>query len=211
MILTQREQRQQSFLVPLPRPQTRGSTQDGGGRQGGLVGEARAGVWCRERERDGSAAGGHPRFLGGGLRITGWVAEAHGSSGLDHLMRDLENHPSAPRSEVPITSQKMSGAVPRSSGGQGDKGTRGQGDKGTRGQGDKGTRKDGAPPDHASVRRGSVWILVLVLPGLRSAQYAVNSRRLGEPLPALVTLLSVEPAISALLTDAGDAAPLLCR
>jgi hypothetical protein len=43
------------------------------------------------------------------------------------------------------------------------------------------------------------------------AQYAVNSRRLGEPVPALVTLLSVAPAVSALLTVAGEAVPLLCR
>jgi hypothetical protein len=35
-----------------------------GGRHGAPVDEARAGVGCRERERDGSAAGGHPKFFG---------------------------------------------------------------------------------------------------------------------------------------------------
>src|SRR5688572_19837105 len=43
------------------------------------------------------------------------------------------------------------------------------------------------------------------------AQYAVNSRRLGEPVPAEVTLPRVAFAISALATPAGVAPGLLCR
>src|SRR5687767_9977792 len=48
-------------------------------------------------------------------------------------------------------------------------------------------------------------------PDAGAAQYAVNSRRLGEPVPAEVTLPRVEPAISALATPAGVAPGLLCR
>jgi hypothetical protein len=44
-----------------------------------------------------------------------------------------------------------------------------------------------------------------------AAQYAVNSRRLGEPVPGEVTLPGVELVISALATPAGVAVGLLCR
>jgi hypothetical protein len=47
--------------------------------------------------------------------------------------------------------------------------------------------------------------------GTGAAQYAVNSRRLGEPLPGDVTLLSVAPDVSAPLTVAGEAVGLFCR
>jgi hypothetical protein len=49
--------------VPLPRiPRVEPGCSER--RHGAPVDEPRAGVMCRKRQRDGSAAGGHPRFLG---------------------------------------------------------------------------------------------------------------------------------------------------